>query len=215
MLKRFTNLLGDSNERVIKDLQQFVDKINELEPNFQALTDQELRDKTTEFRSRLKQGETLEDLLIEAFATVREASVRSIGLRHFDVQLLGGVALHQGRIAVMKTGEGKTLVATLPAYLNALSGNGVHVVTVNDYLARRDANWMGTIYSTLGLSIGALQNQGALMYSTDKPDDIGEDHMVSAARHDACRADKTYGTNNEFGFDYLRDNMKFERWSTT
>ncbi|GIS69025.1 MAG: hypothetical protein CM1200mP8_5830 [Chloroflexota bacterium] len=207
MLKRFTNLLGDSNERVIKDLQQFVDKINELEPNFQALTDQELRDKTTEFRSRLKQGETLEDLLIEAFATVREASVRSIGLRHFDVQLLGGVALHQGRIAEMKTGEGKTLVATLPAYLNALSGNGVHVVTVNDYLARRDANWMGTIYSTLGLSIGALQNQGALMYSTDKPDDTGEDHMVSAARHDACRADITYGTNNEFGFDYLRDNM--------
>ena len=107
----------------------------------------------------------------------------------------------------MKTGEGKTLVATLPAYLNALSGNGVHVVTVNDYLARRDANWMGTIYSTLGLSIGALQNQGALMYSTDKPDDTGEDHMVSAARHDACRADITYGTNNEFGFDYLRDNM--------
>ena len=191
MLKRFTNLLGDSNERVIKDLQQFVDKINELEPNFQALTDQELRDKTTEFRSRLKQGETLEDLLIEAFATVREASVRSIGLRHFDVQLLGGVALHQGRIAEMKTGECKTLVATLPAYLNALSGNGVHVVTVNDYLARRDANWMGTIYSTLGLSIGALQNQGALMYSTDKPDDTGEDHMVSAARHDACRADIT------------------------
>ena len=123
MLKRFTNLLGDSNERVIKDLQQFVEEINELEPNFQALTDQELRDKTTEFRSRIKQGETLEDLLIEAFATVREASVRSIGLRHFDVQLLGGVALHQGRIAEMKTGEGKTLVATLPAYLNALSGN--------------------------------------------------------------------------------------------
>jgi len=207
LLKRFTNLLGDSNERVIKDLQQFVEKINELEPNFQALTDQELRDKTTEFRSRLKQGETLEDLLIEAFATVREASVRSIGLRHFDVQLLGGVALHQGRIAEMKTGEGKTLVATLPAYLNALSGNGVHVVTVNDYLARRDANWMGTIYSFLGLSIGALQNQGALMYSADKPDDTEEDHMVSAARHDACRADITYGTNNEFGFDYLRDNM--------
>ena len=207
MLKRFTNLLGDSNERVIKDLQHFVEKINPLEPHFEALTDQELRDKTTEFRSRLKQGETLDDLLVEAFATVREASVRSIGLRHFDVQLLGGVALHQGRIAEMKTGEGKTLVATLPAYLNALSGDGVHVVTVNDYLARRDANWMGSIYSKLGLTIGALQNQGALMYSKDNAGDTSDDHMVSAARYDACRADITYGTNNEFGFDYLRDNM--------
>jgi preprotein translocase subunit SecA len=184
-----------------------VEEINALEPHFQGLTDRNLRDKTTEFRSRLKDGETLDDLLVEAFAAVREASVRSTELRHFDVQLLGGVVLHQGRIAEMKTGEGKTLVATLPAYLNALSGSGVHVVTVNDYLARRDANWMGAIYSQLGLTIGALQNQDALMYSEDKVSDSSEDHMLPATRHDACRADITYGTNNEFGFDYLRDNM--------
>ncbi len=207
MLKRFTNLLGDSNERVIKDLQHFVEEINALEPQLQSLSDSELRDKTTEFRSRLKENDSLDDLLVEAFATVREASVRAIGLRHFDVQLLGGVALHQGRIAEMKTGEGKTLVATLPAYLNALSGNGVHVVTVNDYLARRDANWMGAIYAKLGLTIGALQNQGALMYSLDAVGDGDSDRMVPAERHVACRADITYGTNNEFGFDYLRDNM--------
>ncbi|PZC47199.1 MAG: preprotein translocase subunit SecA [Chloroflexi bacterium] len=184
-----------------------MEEINALEPHFQGLTDRNLRDKTTEFRSRLKDGETLDDLLVEAFAAVREASVRSTELRHFDVQLLGGVVLHQGRIAEMKTGEGKTLVATLPAYLNALSGSGVHVVTVNDYLARRDANWMGAIYSQLGLTIGALQNQDALMYSEDKVSDSSEDHMLPATRHDACRADITYGTNNEFGFDYLRDNM--------
>ena len=207
MLKRFTNLLGDSNERVIKDLQHFVEEINVLEPQLQSLSDSELMDKTTEFRSRLKENDSLDDLLVEAFATVREASVRAIGLRHFDVQLLGGVALHQGRIAEMKTGEGKTLVATLPAYLNALSGNGVHVVTVNDYLARRDANWMGAIYAKLGLTIGALQNQGALMYSLDAVGDGDSDRMVPAERHVACRADITYGTNNEFGFDYLRDNM--------
>ena len=207
MLNRLTNFLGDSNERVIKNLHHYVEEINALEPHFQALTDRNLRDKTTEFRSRLKEGETLDDLLVEAFAAVREASVRSTELRHFDVQLLGGVVLHQGRIAEMKTGEGKTLVATLPAYLNALSGSGVHVVTVNDYLARRDANWMGAIYSQLGLTIGALQNQDALMYSEDKVSDSSEDHMLSATRHDACRADITYGTNNEFGFDYLRDNM--------
>tara|TARA_B100000686_G_scaffold65738_2_gene70838 strand:+ start:6089 stop:8728 length:2640 start_codon:yes stop_codon:yes gene_type:complete len=207
LLKRFTNLLGDSNERVIKDLQHFVEEINVLEPQLQSLSDSELMDKTTEFRSRLKENDSLDDLLVEAFATVREASVRAIGLRHFDVQLLGGVALHQGRIAEMKTGEGKTLVATLPAYLNALSGNGVHVVTVNDYLARRDANWMGAIYAKLGLTIGALQNQGALMYSLDAVGDGDSDRMVPAERHVACRADITYGTNNEFGFDYLRDNM--------
>jgi len=207
LLNRLTNLLGDSNERVIKNLHHYVEEINALEPHFQGLTDRNLRDKTTEFRSRLKDGETLDDLLVEAFAAVREASVRSTELRHFDVQLLGGVVLHQGRIAEMKTGEGKTLVATLPAYLNALSGSGVHVVTVNDYLARRDANWMGAIYSQLGLTIGALQNQDALMYSEDKVSDSSEDHMLPATRHDACRADITYGTNNEFGFDYLRDNM--------
>lgn len=207
MLKRFTNLLGDSNERVIKDLQHFVVKINDLEQQMQALTDKALFEKTSEFRLRLKEGENPDDLLPEAFATVREASVRSIGLRHFDVQLLGGVALHQGRIAEMKTGEGKTLVATLPAYLNAITGNGVHVVTVNDYLARRDANWMGAVYARLGLTIGALQNQGALMYTSESDQHEGSDRMVPISRHEACKADVTYGTNNEFGFDYLRDNM--------
>lgn len=207
MLKRFTNLLGDSNERVIKDLQHFVVKINDLEQQMQALTDKALFEKTSEFRLRLKEGENPDDLLPEAFATVREASIRSIGLRHFDVQLLGGVALHQGRIAEMKTGEGKTLVATLPAYLNAITGNGVHVVTVNDYLARRDANWMGAVYARLGLTIGALQNQGALMYTSESDQHEGSDRMVPISRHEACKADVTYGTNNEFGFDYLRDNM--------
>jgi len=207
LLKRFTNLLGDSNERVIKDLQHFVVKINDLEQQMQALTDKALFEKTSEFRLRLKEGENPDDLLPEAFATVREASIRSIGLRHFDVQLLGGVALHQGRIAEMKTGEGKTLVATLPAYLNAITGNGVHVVTVNDYLARRDANWMGAVYARLGLTIGALQNQGALMYTSESDQHEGSDRMVPISRHEACKADVTYGTNNEFGFDYLRDNM--------
>jgi preprotein translocase subunit SecA len=164
--------------------------INALEPQMQKLTDEQLRHKTVEFRERLKKGETLDDLLVEAFAVVREAGVRTVGMRHFDVQLLGGMVLHQGRIAEMKTGEGKTLVATLPAYLNALEGEGVHIVTVNDYLAKRDAQWMGKIYRFLGLSVGCIIH------------DLEPDE-----RREAYNSDITYGTNNEFGFDYLRDNM--------
>jgi preprotein translocase subunit SecA len=183
-------LLGTSSESKLKKLKPKVAAINALEPQIQKLTDEQLRHKTVEFRERLKKGETLDDLLVEAFAVVREAGVRTVGMRHFDVQLLGGMVLHQGRIAEMKTGEGKTLVATLPAYLNALEGEGVHIVTVNDYLAKRDAQWMGKIYRFLGLSVGCI------IHDLD-PDE----------RREAYNADITYGTNNEFGFDYLRDNM--------
>ncbi len=170
-----------------------VDRINRLEPDFQALSDEELRLKTTEFKERLGKGETLDDILPEAFATVRETSVRTLGMRHFDVQLIGGIVLHQGMIAEMKTGEGKTLAATLPLYLNALEGRGAHLVTVNDYLAKRDAEWMGAIYRALGLSVGVIVHG-----------------MDDAERKEAYNCDITYGTNNEFGFDYLRDNMKFD-----
>ncbi len=185
-------LFGSANDRVIKSLNRTVDAINALEPELEALSDADLRARTDRFRERLGAGETLDDLLIEAFATVREASKRTLGQRHFDVQLMGGMVLHQGKIAEMKTGEGKTLVATLAVYLNALTGKGVHVVTVNDYLARRDAGWMGQIYQFLGLSVGCI------VPGLDEP-----------ARKQAYGADITYGTNNEFGFDYLRDNMKF------
>ncbi len=183
-------LLGTSSESKLKKLNPKVKEINALEPQMQALTDEQLRHKTVEFKERLKNGETLDDLLVEAFAAVREAAVRTVGMRHFDVQLLGGMVLHQGRIAEMKTGEGKTLVATLPAYLNALEGEGVHIVTVNDYLAKRDAQWMGKIYRFLGLTVGCIVHD-----------------LDSDERRAAYRADITYGTNNEFGFDYLRDNM--------
>lgn len=183
-------IFGDQNEKEIKKLQKTVDAIEALEPQIKSLSDSELRAKTDEFKKRLQDGETLDDILPEAFAVVREASVRTLGMRHFPVQLLGGIVLHQGRIAEMKTGEGKTLVATLPAYLNALTGEGVHIVTVNDYLARRDCEWMGKIYEFLGLKVGLIQHD-----------------MDSAARQEAYAADITYGTNNEFGFDYLRDNM--------
>jgi len=183
-------IFGDQNEKEIKKLQKTVDAIEALEPQIKSLNDSELRAKTDEFKKRLQDGETLDDILPEAFAVVREASVRTLGMRHFPVQLLGGIVLHQGRIAEMKTGEGKTLVATLPAYLNALTGEGVHIVTVNDYLARRDCEWMGKIYEFLGLKVGLIQHD-----------------MDSAARQEAYAADITYGTNNEFGFDYLRDNM--------
>ncbi len=183
-------LLGTSSESKLKKLKPKVAAINALEPAMQKLSDEELRHKTVEFKERLKNGETLDDLLVEAFAVVREAGVRTVGMRHFDVQLLGGMVLHQGRIAEMKTGEGKTLVATLPAYLNALEGEGVHIVTVNDYLAKRDAQWMGKIYRFLGLKVGCIIHD-----------------LDSDERREAYLADITYGTNNEFGFDYLRDNM--------
>ncbi len=187
-----TKIFGTKNERDLKKLQPFVAAINELEPRIQKLSNQELQAKTAEFKEKLSQGASLDDILIESFAVVREAARRTIRMRHFDVQLIGGVVLHQGKIAEMKTGEGKTLVATLPAYLNALEGKGVHIVTVNDYLAKRDTEWMGPIYRFLGLSVGTIQHE-----------------MNDAERKAAYRCDITYGTNNEFGFDYLRDNMKF------
>jgi preprotein translocase subunit SecA len=186
-------VIGTQNEREIKRLRPRVAEINALEPAIKPLTDEQLRAKTAEFRERLASGATIDDLLPEAFAVVREAGRRVLNMRHFDVQLIGGMVLHNGTIAEMKTGEGKTLVATLPAYLNALEGKGVHVVTVNDYLARRDSEWMGRLYRFLGMSVGVIQH------------DLKDDQ-----RQIAYGADITYGTNNEFGFDYLRDNMKFE-----
>lgn len=187
-----TKIFGTKNERDLKKLRPFVAIISNLEPKIQKLTDNELRLKTSEFKEKLSQGASLDDLLIEAFAVVREVARRTINMRHFDVQLMGGVVLHQGKIAEMKTGEGKTLVATLPAYLNALEGKGVHIVTVNDYLAKRDTEWMGPIYRFLGLGVGTIQHE-----------------MNDLDRQKAYQQDITYGTNNEFGFDYLRDNMKF------
>ncbi|MEA3547139.1 MAG: preprotein translocase subunit SecA [Thermodesulfobacteriota bacterium] len=189
-----TKVFGSKNDRELKKMQPLVDAINVLEPEMQQLDDTALAAKTVEFKERLAQGETLDDLLPEAFAVVREASVRVLGLRPYDVQLIGGIVLHRGRIAEMKTGEGKTLVATLPVYLNSLTGKGVHVVTVNDYLARRDLEWMGVLYKFLGLSLGTILHD-----------------MDDQARREAYHADVTYGTNNEFGFDYLRDNMKFAK----
>ncbi|MEW5977533.1 MAG: preprotein translocase subunit SecA [Acidobacteriota bacterium] len=186
-------IFGSKYERDIKALQPLVNRINEFEPSFSKFSDQELKAKTPEFRERLHRGETLDELLPEAFAVVREAGKRVLKMRHFDVQLMGGVVLHQGKISEMKTGEGKTLVATLPVYLNSLEGKGVHVVTVNDYLARRDAEWMGGIYRFLGLTVGIIQHD-----------------MDEEERRLAYGCDVTYGTNNEFGFDYLRDNMKFD-----
>ena len=191
-LKLLSKVFGSRNERMLKRKSRIVTRINELEPEMEALSDEQLKARTEEFRQRLRDGETLDDLLVETFATVREASRRTLGLRHFDVQLLGGMVLHNGKIAEMRTGEGKTLVATLAAYLNALPGTGVHVVTVNDYLAKRDAGWMGKIYTFLGLTTGVAVSGQAY-----------EDKKA------AYEADITYGTNNEFGFDYLRDNMSF------
>ena len=186
-------VIGTQNEREIKRLRPLVAEINALEPTIQKLTDEQLREKTVEFRKRVADGASVDDLLIEAFAVVREAGRRVLNMRHFDVQLMGGMVLHRGTIAEMKTGEGKTLVATLPAYLNALEGKGVHVVTVNDYLARRDSEWMGRLYRFLGMRVGVIQHD-----------------LRDEQRQIAYGSDITYGTNNEFGFDYLRDNMKFE-----
>ena len=191
--KVLAKIFGTENERELKRLAPIVAGINAKEPELQALSDEQLRARTADFRLRYEQGETLDDLLPDAFAVVREAGRRALNMRHFDVQLIGGMVLHRGRIAEMKTGEGKTLVATLPAYLNALAGKGVHVVTVNDYLARRDSEWMGRIYRFLGMTVGVIQHD-----------------LNDAERHVAYASDITYGTNNEFGFDYLRDNMKFD-----
>ena len=214
MLKSIAKIFGGSDEKVIKKLQPQVDEINDLEPEFERLTDDQLVIKTQELRRLVAGGVELDDILPPAYALVREAAKRTLGQRHYDVQLIGGIVLHQGKIAEMKTGEGKTLVATLPAYLNSLGGRGVHLVTVNDYLAKRDAHWMGEVYDRLGISVGALQNQKSLMY--DPYYDEGEqgfEHMRPATRKEAYAADITYGTNNEFGFDYLRDNMVSDRSS--
>ncbi len=203
-----TKVFGTSNERVVKRLLPRVEQINALESSVQPLSNEELRAKTLDFQARIQkrvegiedaeerraaEKEALDEILPEAFAVVREAGRRAVNMRHFDVQLIGGMVLHQGKIAEMKTGEGKTLVATLACYLNALAGHGVHVVTVNDYLAKRDAEWMGKIYEFLGLTVGVIVHD-----------------LDDAQRRAAYGADITYGTNNEFGFDYLRDNMKFE-----
>ena len=186
----FSKIMGTHSERELKRVYPIVDKIEAMGPAMEKLSDEELRAKTDEFKKRLSEGETLDDLLVEAYAVVREAATRVLGMRHYRVQLIGGVILHQGRIAEMKTGEGKTLVSTLPAYLNALEGKGVHIVTVNDYLANRDAEWMGEVHRFLGLSVGVILN-------SMNPDE----------RRAAYQCDITYATNNELGFDYLRDNM--------
>ena len=194
--KALAKVFGTKHEREVKKMLPVVAEINELESGLKELSDEQLAAKTPELRERLGKGETLDDILPEAFAVCREAGIRVLGMRHYDVQLIGGMVLHQGRIAEMKTGEGKTLVATLPAYLNALEGKGVHIVTVNDYLARRDSEWMGKVYAFLGLLVGIIVHG-----------------LTDAQRQEGYAADITYGTNNEFGFDYLRDNMKFEHAS--
>ena len=218
-----SSIFGDANARYIKSLQPIVDRLNELEKDFEKLSDTQLKEKTTEFKKRLSEGESLDDLLPEAFAAVREASKRTLGQRHFDVQLMGGITLHRGNISEMKTGEGKTLVATLPVYLNALTGKGVHVVTVNDYLSRRDAVWMGQIHNALGLTVGCIGHESSYLYDashTDKKEDkerdtegsfkVVHEFLRPVGRREAYLADITYGTNNEYGFDYLRDNMAYE-----
>ncbi|MES3005116.1 MAG: preprotein translocase subunit SecA [Patescibacteria group bacterium] len=214
-------IFGKESDKILKEYQPIVDQINAKESAISALSDSELKEKTTEFKKRLQNGESLDDLLPEAYAVVREAGKRCRNERHFDVQLLGGIVLHKGMIGEMRTGEGKTLVATLPVYLNALTGNGVHVVTVNDYLSRRDAVWMGEIYSFLGLSIGVINHDESFLYDPahkelDKTRDevasfkVIEDFLKPVTRKQAYEADITYGTNNEFGFDYLRDNLEYD-----
>lgn len=223
-MKWLNNWLGDSGAR-LKQLEKKAAQINDLEPGVKVLSDEALKAKTAEFKSRLAGGESLDDLLPEAFAVVREASVRTLNQRHYDVQLIGGVALHERGIAEMRTGEGKTLVATLPAYLNALTGKGVHLVTVNDYLARRDAVWMGQIYAFLGLSVGVVNNQSSYLYDpaatldaerdakrdTEGSFKVVHEFLKPVGRAEAYAADITYGTNNEFGFDYLRDHLAYSQ----
>ena len=208
MFNPLLKLLGDSDERALKEFRPLVQRTNALEPSLESLSDEALRERTAEFRARLEQGESLEDLLPEAFAAIREAAKRTIGQRHYDTQLLAGVVLHRGMVTEMATGEGKTLVSTLPIYLNALTGQGTHLVTVNDYLAKRDAQWMGPIYHLLGLSVGCLQHESAYLFNpTADQTNPGLQSLQTAGRGDAYQADITYGTNNEFGFDYLRDSM--------
>jgi len=210
MFSILTKIVGTKNDREMKKLWPDVEQVNSLETSISSLSDQELIAKTEEFRKRLTDGESLDDILHEAFAIVRETSIRTLEMRHFDVQILGGITLHQGRISEMKTGEGKTLAATLAVYLNAIDGQGVHVITVNDYLAKRDAQWMGPLYNFFGLSIGVIQNDGSFLYDQAyRAEDRRLQFLRPVERRDAYAADITYGTNNEFGFDYLRDNMKY------
>ena len=218
---------GDPHEQALKSLQPLVDSINGLEPEIEKLSDDELKAKTPYFRGLLEEGKILDDIIPEVFAVVREAAKRVMGMRHYDVQLVGGIIIHQGKIAEMRTGEGKTLVATLPVYLNALAGKGVHVVTVNDYLARRDAVWMGQIYAFLGMTVAVInsEQQGSYIYDyeyevtheeeDEERDETGffkvqHEFLRPVSRQDAYKADITYGTNNEFGFDYLRDNIAYD-----
>ena len=227
MSKILKVLFGDPNKKMLGELGRDVQKINALETGVVALSDEQLKGRTQEFKDRLAKGETLENLVHEAFAVVREAARRTLGQRHFDVQLIGGLVLHRGQIAEMRTGEGKTLTSTLALYTNALRGQGCHLVTVNDYLAKRDAVWMGQVFDFLGLSVGCIQQDEGLMYDAsykhaqgslaegvadEERDETGsfhvrEDYLRPCSRKDAYAADITYGTNNEFGFDYLRDNM--------
>jgi preprotein translocase subunit SecA len=222
MVSLLRKIVGDSSEKAAEKIRPIVRQINELESQVQQLSGDQLRAKTDDFKDRLARGDTLDDLLVEAFAVVREAARRRLGQRHYDVQLIGGVVLHRGMIAEMKTGEGKTLVATLPTYLNALTGKGVHVVTVNDYLARRDPVWMGPVYHALGLKVGCLQHDGAYLYDPDFEEPSASSYpnkvliqgsmkyLRQVPRAEAYQADVLYGTNNEFGFDYLRDNISTE-----
>ena len=205
MLNILKKIIGNSNDEDIKELQKIVDKINSLEENFINLSDEDLRSQTNKLKKKYKSFNSLDSVLEEAFALVREASKRSLGMRHFDVQMIGGICLHQGKIAEMRTGEGKTLIATLAAYLNTLSGDPVHIVTVNDYLAKRDSEWMGKIYKFLGLSVGCIQNNGSLLL--EKNENSDEYTLIDTPRSEVYKSDIIYGTNNEFGFDYLRDNM--------
>ncbi|MBM3206721.1 MAG: preprotein translocase subunit SecA [Candidatus Staskawiczbacteria bacterium] len=217
----FKKIFGDPSQKFVKELGPIVNKINSLEDVFKAFSDEQIKDKTKELKNQLTQGKTLDDILPESFALVREASRRTLNQRHFDVQLVGGIVLHQGKIAQMRTGEGKTLTATLPAYLNALEGKGVHLITVNDYLAKRDMVWMGQIYNALGLSVGCITHEGGFLYDPNhKQEDsqrdvvggfkVVEDFLRPTIKREAYGADITYGTNHEFGFDYLRDNMAYE-----
>ncbi|MBG82690.1 MAG: preprotein translocase subunit SecA [Chloroflexi bacterium] len=226
MFNLINKLIGDSNEKVLKEIRSIVEDINSLEPEFEKLSDEKLRCVTGDLKERYADGESLDDLLPEAFAAVREASKRTVGMRPFDVQMIGGIVLHQGKIAEMRTGEGKTLVCTMPSYLNSITGDGAHVITVNDYLAKLHAGWMGKIHHALGVTVGCLQNDSSWVFNPDAPlperENTGnsiedgdaappvrlpEDNFVSGTKKQAYQCDITYGTNNEFGFDYLRDNM--------
>ncbi|MFA7377861.1 MAG: preprotein translocase subunit SecA, partial [Patescibacteria group bacterium] len=213
MMKFFSRLFPDANEKVIKSLQPKIDEINQLEADYKKLDNEQLRAKTDEFKALLKEEKSLDDILPSAFAAIREASSRILGQRHYDVQLIGGIVLHQGEIAEMKTGEGKTLVATLPLYLNALEGKGAHLITVNDYLARVGAGWMAPVYYALGLTTGVIVHDSAYIYDPEYTDEEQFDERLKnfrrIPRRDAYYCDITYGTNNEFGFDYLRDNMVY------